>query len=167
MNYAAAGGFDKPVRQLISAGANVALTTLKGNTPLHTAATAEIAELLLQAYGRLLPREIAAYVNQRNEKGQSALHTIPSVHAAEILIAHGANVTLADKNNNTALHLDDNVGKVAVIMAAIRPEDRQAFLDKKNKAGLTALDIAIKGRKGTTILGLLRGGYHCSDSLAA
>jgi ankyrin repeat protein len=67
LHAAAAAGSAGAVRMLLAARADPRLRRDNGDTPLHRAASGEIAELLLQAN-----RDVRAH--QRNNLGQTPLH---------------------------------------------------------------------------------------------
>jgi uncharacterized protein len=81
-------------------------------------------------------------INSRGENGETPLHwmtTLGDEIAVNLLLEAGADVKLADNDGNTPLHeaiscRRDNVAKILI--------EAGANLDCKNKAGMTAFDIA-------------------------
>jgi cytohesin len=95
---AAAGGHIKAIKQHLAAGADVSAKDRYGATPLHRAATTEIAELLIAK---------GADVNAKGKGGQTPLHYAAGeghMEIVELLIAKGADVNAAIKNGHTALN---------------------------------------------------------------
>ncbi|DAZ98009.1 TPA: hypothetical protein N0F65_005167 [Lagenidium giganteum] len=72
-----------------------------------------------------------------------------NVHAVEFLLRHGANASLTDPEENTALHLAvgaHSVGCLQLLMAAttsLPDATARAFINKVNAFGLTALHMAV------------------------
>jgi ankyrin repeat protein/serine/threonine protein kinase len=95
LHIAAKIGFKELVQQLIKDGANVAIRDSKKRTPLHYAATKEVAALLMLD------------INARTAHGNTPLHLAVQSNRPEIasfLIANGAKVNV--KNNNGSTPLD-------------------------------------------------------------
>ena len=94
---AAIDGNIEAVRQHLAAGANVNAKYNSGFTPLHRAATTEIAELLIAK---------GADVNARRDNGLTPLHYAAANYhkgITELLIAAGADVNAKDDFSGTPL----------------------------------------------------------------
>jgi len=90
INGAAAGGVIEAVKGFLAAGTDVNAKDAGGKTPLHHAATKEIAELLI-ANG--------AGVNAKDEDGRTPLHEAHNKEIAELLIAEGADVNAKSEDD--------------------------------------------------------------------
>ncbi len=109
--HAAAGdGSAAAVRLLIEAGAEPRARRDNGDTALHHAATAEIAELLIRAAREVTP-------DQHNEYQQTPLHTAVDGEVAAVLLRYGAELTARDFMGGTPLHRT-GVAKARVLIAA-------------------------------------------------
>ena len=94
---AAAGGHIKAIKQHLAAGADVSAKDRYGATPLHRAATTEIAELLIAK---------GADVNAKMDNGLTPLHYAAvegRKEITELLIAAGADVNAKDDRSGTPL----------------------------------------------------------------
>jgi ankyrin repeat protein len=92
LHNAAKIGFKELVQQLINNGANVVVIDSKQRTPLHYAATKEVAALLIRD------------INARDESGNTPLHLAVQNKRPEIiyfLIANGAKVNIENSEGNT------------------------------------------------------------------
>jgi len=89
------------VSLLLSAGANINVRTLMGDTPVHWAATSYYPE------NNLLPLlKAGVNPNDINNNGESPLHVASKTGsrvAVELLLGYGADVSMSDKNGFTAL----------------------------------------------------------------
>ncbi len=104
-----ASGFSKGgnVALLLSSGADVNARNDKGETPVHWAVTSYYLE-----YSLLPLLKAGGNPDSINNQGETPLHLASRLgikHAAELLLEYGADVTIRDKNGNTAF---DNILKL-------------------------------------------------------
>ena len=146
IHNAASAGHIEAVKQHLAAGADVNATDVDGETPLHHAATKDIAELLIAN---------SANISAKDDSGETPLH-----HAAkysrkgvvEPLIAKGADVNTRRSNGETPLYRAAGEGRKEIVELLIASgADVNALKDD----GKTPLDRAIK-YKQTEIADLLR-----------
>lgn len=119
---------------LLDLGADISLTDKNGNTALHIAAIGDdkILNMLIKR---------GADLNARNIKGQTALFdasVFGYLGNMRDLISSGANVNLEDHWGNTALFY--GIARVEIVKLLI---ENGAFVNKKNKKGVSALEEAI------------------------
>lgn len=102
LHWAAANGYLKITKILISAGADVNAKNKYGQTPLHLAVSRgrlKVAEILISAG--------ADDVNAKSNSGWTPLHVAAYQwysEIAKVLLVHGADVNAKDRNGKT--HLD-------------------------------------------------------------
>ncbi|KAL3269427.1 hypothetical protein HHI36_008497 [Cryptolaemus montrouzieri] len=132
-----------------------------GETPLHLAAKgcrSDVVEHLIQYIKAKKGDEAASiYVNEVNEKHESALHYVSTVTSEEVevldadkktckhLLENGADVNLETPHQETAFHYVATAGNNNVVMEMIShmtPTDSQKALNKQNSNGWTPLLIA-------------------------
>lgn len=97
LHAAAAAGSAGAVRVLLDAGANARARRDNGDTPLHYAASGEIATLLFRAIKDVTP-------DQHNEHGQTPLHRAGDREVTVSLLRHGASSSARDHRGSTPLH---------------------------------------------------------------
>lgn len=144
------------LRKLLDGGAALEAKDSLGKTALMHAAQRYGSDVLLE----LLDRNVA--IEARDELGQTAL-----LHAArqgkpsslEVLLDKGADIEAGDHLGQTALmHAASNTEEGA---AAVRQLLKAgAALDAKDKKGRTALSYAIRHRKRSVVVELLRGKWQ-------
>jgi len=134
---AASLGLVSKVKELLDAEPELAI--IKGGcaeeTPLHNAATKEIAELLAQR---------GADINVSDVFGRTPLHRAAEdgrIYVVSLLITKGADVNARDGVNNTALHGAAHYGHKQVVEILIKGG---ADLNIKNIDGRTPLHWAVE-----------------------
>ena len=103
INMAAQAGDIEAVKEFLAAGSDVNAKSNYDLTPLHYAATKEVAELLIAK---------GADVNAKSKFGMTSLHYAAKRHKeiVELLIAKGVNVNAKNNNEWTPLHFAANGG---------------------------------------------------------
>ena len=132
LSAAASGGHKSSVELLIANGANVTAKNEYGSTPLHNAATREIAELLITN---------GADINAKINDGSSPLHAAAlegHKEVAELLIAKGADV---NARSESVLGED----KTALDWAVDQDHTETADLLRKH-GGKTARELKAEGK---------------------
>ncbi len=129
LHAAAATGSARAVRMLLAAGADARIRRDNGDTPLHRAATAEIAELLSRAGG-----DVTA--DQPNGLGQTPLHCAQEGEVAAVLLQCGASLDARDHRGSTPLH-GAGAAKARVLL------DAGADLGARDDQGQTPLHRAV------------------------
>ena len=141
LHNAAKIGFKELVQQLIKDGANVAIGDYDKKTPLHYAATKEVAALLM------------LNINARDESGNTPLHLAVQDNRLEVvsfLIANGAKLNVENKNGYTPLQLAFEYNRLHPNFTRNRLEilylliNNGAKLNVKNIEGNTPLHLAIQ-----------------------
>ncbi|MFF5083454.1 ankyrin repeat domain-containing protein [Actinoplanes sp. NPDC000266] len=136
LHAAAAAGSTGAVRMLLGAGATARARRDNGDTPLHRAATGEIAALLIEAAREVTP-------DQHNEHGQTPLHCARDREVTEVLLRRGASLLARDSFGRTPLH-DAGAEKARTLL------DAGAQVDARDNFGETPLHRAL--RTGDTAL---------------
>jgi ankyrin repeat protein/serine/threonine protein kinase len=162
LHRAAKIGFKELVQQLIKDGANVVIRDVRKFTPLHYAATKEVAALLMLD------------INARTAHGNTPLHLAVQDNRPEIayfLIANGAKVNVKNNNGSTPLdiyvfdnsinikqpplepggevtitHSENYIPSLPYIVAGLKHQDTLALLISKHP------DVNIEGKGGNTLL---------------
>ncbi|MEG5063542.1 ankyrin repeat domain-containing protein [Microcoleus sp. B3-A4] len=144
LHNAAKIGFKELVQQLINDGANIVVRDSYKRTPLHYAATKEVAALLMLD------------INARDEYGNTPLHLAVRDNRPEIvyfLIKNGAKLNVENKEGNTPLHLAVQYDSQHSYLPRNRLEivsfliAKGAKLNVKNNQGQTPLHIAVLNRR--------------------
>ncbi|XVU29099.1 ankyrin repeat domain-containing protein [Actinoplanes sp. CA-054009] len=130
LHAAAAAGSAEAVRMLLGAGAQPRARRDNGDTPLHRAATGDIAELLIRAAREVTP-------DQHNEHGQTPLHCARDREVTEVLLRRGASLSARDHFGRTPLH-DAGAGKARALL------DAGAQVDARDRFGETPLHRAVR-----------------------
>lgn len=147
---------------LVGFGANIEIEDAEGNTALHLAAlmsdSALVDKLLIIISNRISDKQ--AYINRLNNAGASFLHlAITNDIDAEIitrLIDFGANIDIADTEGNSLLHLAAETSNAAIVAKLLKiAPDKQAYINKQNKAGASALHSALLNRASASVIGQL------------
>lgn len=137
-------GFKELVQQLINNGANVVIRDSKKRTPLHYAATKEVAALLMLD------------INAKDESGNTPLHLAVEDNRPQIvyfLIANGAKLNVENNEENTPLHLALQYNHIHPNFTHNRLEivsfliNNGAKLNVKNNNGQTPLHIAVLNKR--------------------
>jgi ankyrin repeat protein/serine/threonine protein kinase len=144
LHNAAQIGFKELVQQLINNGANVVVRDSYQRTPLHYAATKEVAALLM------------LHINARDKYGNTPLHLAIGDNRPEtvsFLIANGAKVNVENKKGYTPLHLavqyvylhsDIPRARLEIVYFLIA---NGAKVNVKDRNGQTPLHIAVLNRR--------------------
>ncbi|KAK9890747.1 hypothetical protein WA026_012095 [Henosepilachna vigintioctopunctata] len=146
---------------LLEDGGDPQFKNKQGETPLHLAAKgcrSDVVQHLIQYVQEKKGDDVAtSYVNEVNDRFESALHYISTVSSEEIeqpdsdkqtckhLLDHGADVNLETPQQDTAFHYVATAGNNNVVMQMIShmtPTDAQKALNKQNISGWTPLLIA-------------------------
>lgn len=142
LHIAAKMGFKELAQQLIKDGANVAIGDRQKRTPLHYAATKEVATLLMLD------------INARDESGDTPLHLAVQDNRPQIvyfLISNGAKLNVENIEGNTPLHLALKYNHLRPDLPPNLPEivyslvKNGAKVNVENKEGNTPLHLAIQG----------------------
>ena len=126
---AAKAGDVAKVRQLLANGAKVNAREGYGHTPLHKAASADIAKWLLAA---------GANVNARTKDGRAPLHYAGSAAIANELVKAGAKVDARNMHGMTPLHWAAAMGSGEVVKLLL---EAGADGSLKDEAGRTPFDM--------------------------
>lgn len=129
LHAAAAAGSASAVRMLLEAGADARVRRDNGDTPLHRAATGEIAELLF-----LASRDVTA--DQHNEFRQTPLHCAQEREVTAVLLRCGASLSALDYRGSTPLH-HAGAAKARVLLNA------GADIEARDDQGQTPLHRAV------------------------
>ena len=106
-------------KTLLEKGANPSQESLAGKTPLFLAQDVQVAEMLLN-YG--------ADVNKQDLEKRTPLMTMAnSPKLVKILLAHGANPTMRDSVQDTALHFAQNPQSIHLLIEAGADINAQGF----------------------------------------
>jgi ankyrin repeat protein len=132
MANAAKYGNAELIRLLVKNGAKV---NDPRDPPIQWAGKPEAAQALIEA---------GADVNQRNPKGETALHLSkfswsPNAETVKLLIEAGADVTAKDANDSTPLHAALRMGKAEIAKLLVVSG---ADVDARDKQGNTPLSVA-------------------------
>ena len=151
IHTAAINGDLAGVQAELDKGVDVNVKDRFGFTPLHLAATKEIAELLINE---------DADVNAKDKGWTPLYHAAWRGHkeVAELLIAKGADVNMKDVEGVTPLHLAADRGHTEVVELLIT---KGADVNAKCDEGETPLDWAIMNKQ-TELTALLR--KHCGKT---
>lgn len=134
-------------KYLLQNGANPNLGH-EGDTPLFYAASAEIAQVLI---------ENGALVNKRDDNGNTPLFYTSEIEVTQVLIAAGADINAVNhENRNVLFHLfyDDEVDLIAFLIRA------GVHVNLQNNEGETPLHLAIRFASIKTIEIVLKAGAN-------
>jgi ankyrin repeat protein len=155
LHFAVVTGDFELVRGLISLGASVNIRNNRGETTLHSAVSTwvfpEIVEHLLHK---------GACASAQDLEGYTPLHKIRERRgecdrAVELLINHGADVSIRAHNGDLAIHRAVGRGNYTLFLALQRSGAR---IHEKGSRGMTALHIAAKKGKVSFIDPLVKAG---------
>ncbi len=148
LHMATAAGDVAAVEAFLQHGADVTVTDNKGQTALHIAA----AEFGLRGLEMLMclagPTKAKGSLNVRDQDGQTALHMAViarKVAIVEVLLKHGADVTLTDNKSQTALHIAAakfGLWELEMLRCLVRLFKEKNGLDVRDQDGRTALHVA-------------------------
>lgn len=134
-------GEDAAVRELIDDGADVQLTNVRGQTPLHLAALTDNVEVV-----RMLVSGGANVDGAEPAEQMRPLHNCAingCLQVCECLLQHGADMNVANRQGDTPLHLAARHGRADIVRLLL---DFHADHSIENAAGQTAAQLA--GKKG-------------------
>ncbi|MDA7653291.1 ankyrin repeat domain-containing protein [bacterium] len=156
---AAGGGNIEAVKQHLAAGTDVNAKDKGGGTPLHFAATKEIAELLIAKGADVNAKDgflMAAPLHYAANEGRKEV--------VELLIAAGADVNAKDGSGSIPLHHAAQTGLYEVSKLLIT---KGADVNMKNNPGQTPLDRAIYNKQTATTNLLRKHGGKTGAELKA
>ncbi|MEG4173133.1 MULTISPECIES: ankyrin repeat domain-containing protein [unclassified Microcoleus] len=146
LHNAAKIGFKELVQQLIKDGANIVIRDSINRTPLHYAATKEVATLLMLD------------INARDQYGDTPLHLAVQNNRPEIvslLIANGAKVNVENASGNTPLHLAVQNNRPEIVSFLIA---NGAKVNVENASGNTPLHLAVQNNRPEIVSFLIANG---------
>ncbi|GAA2709031.1 ankyrin repeat domain-containing protein [Actinoplanes palleronii] len=146
LHAAAGAGSAGAVRMLLGARADALACRTNGFTPLHEAATGEIAELLIRALS-------GASLDQLNAFGQTPLHRARDPEVVTVLLRAGASFTARDFQGDTPLH-KAGAAKARLLL------DAGAELEARSGRGETPLHHAVWGGDDALVALLLAEGAN-------
>lgn len=199
LHLVSASGSFESTQTLLDYGADSTLCDRSGMTSLHKAATAghkQVVELVLRAqgYGSINMKDIWGWtplqrallnfhyqtatvllehgclVNERDEKGRTALHVVASyghVRMVSMLISKGANVNCQDSKGWTPMMLAVHGGHVQVVRDLIH---KGCDVSLKNKEGMNALILCTRSvtlDKYSCAVELVTAGVTCPQITSA
>jgi ankyrin repeat protein len=130
------------VERLLKEGANVNSKNSDGETPLHKAVSAEMAELLISAGA-----DMEAIEDHENFTPLRQASANGALDVVKTLISRGAKVDSADKNGSTALHWAVAFGNLPVaellLSKGANPNAKAANTCEEGDTGVTPLFDAI------------------------
>jgi len=170
--FASIGALDI-VQHLTTLGVDVNATISKsGMTPLHSAANAEIARILIANGADIEAKDTrgvtsiseasfwgevdivsalidaGAQIDSCDAEMRTALHRAceeSKTNVVELLVARGANVNAADQDLNTPLHIASRLGEISITQALV---NARADSELRNAAGRTPLiEAKVAGNK--------------------
>jgi ankyrin repeat protein len=155
LHFAAKRHWLEGCKLLIEAGAAINHASNKGKTPLYMACGDNYIDGALVEF--LIQRGIP--VSVQNKQGRTPLHVaICNVltESIRVLITYGADVNAEDYEKNTPLHLLDRQWCITDIMDIIHLLMANGVeVNRKNKNGKTALQLAIQNNLHSEIITLL------------
>lgn len=169
LHKAASENNKQEVERLLAEGSNVNSKNSDGETPLHTAVSAEMAELLISAGA-----DMEAIEDHENFTPLRQASANGALDIVKTLISHGAKVDSADKNGSTALHWAVAFGNLAVaellLSIGANPNAKAANTLEQGDIGVTPIFDAIMcddvGSEVWSVLLidlLLRHGAHVNE----
>ena len=139
--YAVGANSQACVRSLLKYGSKVNEQDEQGNTVLHLAARAGDHEMLntiltFHCHGKV-------QLDLRDRKGRTAIHWAlwkrGDEKALEVLLAHGADTSVFDRDDNSAVLMVVKSNKVAHLQALLRASSRRMTRDGRSPVALAAL----------------------------
>eukprot|EP00012_Vannella_robusta_P008421 CAMPEP_0206200928 /NCGR_PEP_ID=MMETSP0166-20121206/11202_1 /ASSEMBLY_ACC=CAM_ASM_000260 /TAXON_ID=95228 /ORGANISM="Vannella robusta, Strain DIVA3 518/3/11/1/6" /LENGTH=235 /DNA_ID=CAMNT_0053619421 /DNA_START=129 /DNA_END=833 /DNA_ORIENTATION=- len=133
-----------------------------GNSVLHLAAAGESTTLL-----KFLTQKVSkAFINHRNELGETALHWAcrqSDLEAVRWLISYGADVKALDYENNTSLFFAVEKGNFQIVEYILK--EHQVDINAENTEGQTLLEIACEEYELKVIELLVKHGASIEEML--
>jgi len=143
LQLAAGAGKEMVVNELLALGAESNAIDETGKRPLHYAASAHIAEMLLEA---------GADPNGRDTvHACMPLHTVTSRKVAAVLVSAGADINAGDEHQRTPLHLAAAMGSLRMVRFLL---SRKADPNARDDRQRTPLQLA-KAKGHPEIVSLL------------
>ncbi|KAG8193126.1 hypothetical protein JTE90_004950 [Oedothorax gibbosus] len=164
LHYAASEGNERQVKNLLKRGADVMLTSSKGNTALHIAALKgfdNVTDILLQHVKQFHLAKLNDFINAKTTiGGTSALHAARSKKVAVSLLKYGAIYSIKNKNgeppvkvskhadivhllniiDETFAGIENNLNSIWKIIVTLEPNDFKAATNARNLNGETIFD---------------------------
>ena len=144
LHEAASQNDRREVERLLAEGANVNSKNSRGETPLHKAVSAEVAEVLISAGA-----DVEAIEDHENFTPLRQASANGALDIVKVLISHGAKVDAVDKYGSTALHWAVAFGNRAVAEVLLsngaNPNATAPNTFEEDDTGVTPIFDAITG----------------------